>query len=171
MDQTKIGRFLKELRNEKGLTQEQLAEKLLVSGRTVSRWETGTNMPDISLLVELAELYGVSIPEIIDGERKNGEMNNETKETALRLSDYAEAINQRFKGRLLVLSVVGFLGVVVFSVLELTGLSAKSHLFDFLSGAGLGLGTGTLIVNILYLSGFLGRFKARIKMQKEMGEG
>ena len=47
MDQKKIGRFLKELRKEKVITQEQLAEKINVSGRTVSRWETGSNMPDI----------------------------------------------------------------------------------------------------------------------------
>ena len=54
MDQIRIGAFLKELRKEKALTQEQLAEKLRVSGRTVSRWETGSNMPDIGMLVELA---------------------------------------------------------------------------------------------------------------------
>ena len=51
MDQKKIGNLLKKLRSEKGLTQEQLAEILNVSNRTVSRWETGSNMPDISLLV------------------------------------------------------------------------------------------------------------------------
>ena len=47
MDQKKIGRFLKELRKEKDITQEQLAEKIKVSGRTVSRWETGSNMPEL----------------------------------------------------------------------------------------------------------------------------
>ena len=62
MDQIRIGRFLKELRKEKGLTQEQTAEILNVSGRTVSRWETGNNMPDISVMIEIAELYDVSIP-------------------------------------------------------------------------------------------------------------
>ena len=67
MNQQRIGRFLRELRKEKQLTQEQLAEVLSVSGRTVSRWETGSNMPDISLLVELSDFYDVSIPEIIDG--------------------------------------------------------------------------------------------------------
>lgn len=56
VDQKRIGRFLKELRKEKGLTQEQMAERLGVSGRTVSRWETGSNMPDISLLTEIAGL-------------------------------------------------------------------------------------------------------------------
>ena len=52
MNQKKIGSFLKELRKEKGITQEEFAENLNVSGRTVSRWETGVNMPDISLLVD-----------------------------------------------------------------------------------------------------------------------
>ena len=54
-----IGAFLKQLRNEKGITQEQLAEILGVSGRTVSRWETGTNLPDLSILVQISEYYGV----------------------------------------------------------------------------------------------------------------
>ena len=71
MDQIKIGAFLKTLRREKNMTQEQLAEQLGVSSRTVSRWETGSNIPDISLLAELAEFYDVSIPELIDGERKS----------------------------------------------------------------------------------------------------
>lgn len=59
MDQIKIGVFLKELRKEKGITQEQLAEELLVSARTISRWETGNNMPDIGLLVDIAEFFNV----------------------------------------------------------------------------------------------------------------
>lgn len=89
MDQKKIGRFLKELRKEKNITQEQLAEKIKVSSRTVSRWETGSNMPDISLLAELAELYDVSIPEIIDGERKSENMNVEMKDTLMKAAQYA----------------------------------------------------------------------------------
>ena len=70
MDQIKIGKFLRELRNEKGITQEKLGEILGVAGRTVSRWETGFNLPDISLLVMLADFYDVDVREIIDGERK-----------------------------------------------------------------------------------------------------
>ena len=52
MDQVKIGKFLAELRKEKEMTQEQLAEKLNVARRTISRWETGNNMPDIDMLIE-----------------------------------------------------------------------------------------------------------------------
>ena len=59
MNQIKIGEFLKELRKEKGLTQEQLAEQFNVSRRSVSRWETGNNMPDLSMLITLAEYYEI----------------------------------------------------------------------------------------------------------------
>ena len=64
MDQVKIGAFLKELRTEKGLTQLQLAEQLNTTNRSVSRWETGSTLPDISILVELARLYIINNKEI-----------------------------------------------------------------------------------------------------------
>ncbi len=90
MDQVKIGTFLKELRKEKDLTQEDLAEQLNVSNRTISRWETGSNMPDIGMLVEIADFYEVSIPEIIDGERKSENMNQETRDTAIKMAEYSK---------------------------------------------------------------------------------
>ncbi len=68
MNPKEIGAFLKQLRNEKEITQERLAEILGVSGRTVSRWETGTNLPDLSILVEISEFYDVEIKEILNGE-------------------------------------------------------------------------------------------------------
>lgn len=69
MDQIKIGGFIAELRKEQNLTQEQLAERIGVSNRSVSRWETGKNMPDISLFTPLCELLGISVNELICGER------------------------------------------------------------------------------------------------------
>lgn len=89
MDQQKVGSFLKELRREKGLTQEQLAEEFHTTNRSVSRWENGRNMPDISLLVELADFYDVDVREIIDGERKSEMMNEEVREVASKMADYA----------------------------------------------------------------------------------
>lgn len=91
MDQVKIGSFLKILRKEKGLTQEQLAEKFNVAGRTISRWETGSNMPDLSILVELADFYDVDIREIIDGERKSEKMDSEVKDTLVKVAEYGDA--------------------------------------------------------------------------------
>ena len=86
MDQQKIGEFLKTLRKEKDLTQEELADKMNVSRRTVSRWETGSNLPDLSILVELADLYDVDMREIFNGERKNETMDKDLKETMLHPS-------------------------------------------------------------------------------------
>ena len=89
MDQKKTGIFLRELRKTIGLTQEQVAEKLGISSRTISRWETGTYMPDISMLVQIAEMYDVDVREIIDGERKEENMNSEVKEVAEKMADYS----------------------------------------------------------------------------------
>ena len=63
------------------MTQEQLAEILHVSGRTISRWETGTNMPDLSIIIQMAEFYAVDVKEILDGERKSENSDKELKET------------------------------------------------------------------------------------------
>ena len=68
MDLVKIGKMLQDLRKEKGLTQEQLAERTGVARRTVSRWETGSNMPDLDILIELSDLYEVDLREILSGE-------------------------------------------------------------------------------------------------------
>lgn len=70
MDQKKVGAFMKELRNEKQLTQEQLAEMFGVTNRSVSRWENGVNMPDFDVVIEMANYYDVSIEEILDEERR-----------------------------------------------------------------------------------------------------
>ena len=90
IDRIKIGNFLRELRNEKGITQEKLAEIYGVSSRSVSRWENGNTMPDLGILVELADYYQIDIGEIIDGERKSENMNRDTKETLVKIADYAE---------------------------------------------------------------------------------
>lgn len=69
MDMVKIGNFLAELRRESGLTQEQLGIELGVSNKTISRWETGTYLPPVEMLQLLSDKYGVSINEILAGER------------------------------------------------------------------------------------------------------
>lgn len=119
MDQIRIGAFLKALRKEKGLTQEQLAEKLAVSGRTVSRWETGSNMPDICMLVVLADFYGVSIPELINGERKSENMNQETKETAVAMAKYSKNEVKNEKMKLLGILLLIFSLFIIISALSI----------------------------------------------------
>lgn len=94
MDAKKIGAFLKQCRKENNLTQEQLAEKFGVSTRTVSRWETGSNMPDLSILVELADYYDIEIKELLDGERSSA-MNKEMKETLDKVAAYEDWVKQK----------------------------------------------------------------------------
>lgn len=69
MDKEQFGKFVLELRKEKGLTQKELADKLYVSDKTVSKWECGKGMPDISMLVPLGEMLGVSVTELLECKR------------------------------------------------------------------------------------------------------
>lgn len=94
MNQQKVGRFLKELRHQKNLTREQLAEVLGMSNRSISRWENGVTMPDLDLLIQLAKFYDVDIGEILDGERKSRAMDEQTEETLLKMQTTAILIKQ-----------------------------------------------------------------------------
>ena len=96
MNPIKIGEFLRELRKGKGLTQEQLAEQFNISRRSVSRWETGSNMPDVGLLIEIADFFEVDIREIIDGQRKSENMDKE-KETLKKVAEYADTEKAKLK--------------------------------------------------------------------------
>ena len=100
MNQQRTGEFLKRLRKDKRLTQEQLAERFYVSSRTVSRWETGSNMPDVDTLIELADFYDVDNREIIDGERKSEIMDNELKDSLKKMAEYAAEESRKRKEKL-----------------------------------------------------------------------
>lgn len=119
MDQIRIGVFLKELRKEKKLTQEQLAEKLNVSSRTVSRWETGSNMPDIGMLVEIAGFFDVGIPEIVSGERKSENMDQETRDTAVAMAEYGRNAVQIGKQKVIGILLSAFGIFIIVSALSI----------------------------------------------------
>ena len=73
MDQIKIGRFIASCRKEQNMTQAALAEELGISDRAVSKWETGKSMPDSGIMLELCELLGINVNELLSGERIMGE--------------------------------------------------------------------------------------------------
>ena len=91
MDTIKTGKFLKELRKGMGLTQEQLGEKVGVTNKTVSRWETGSYLPPVECLEMLSDIYGVSINEIVSGQRLSAEQFAQAAEenlsSALEMND------------------------------------------------------------------------------------
>ena len=84
MNQFKIGKFIAECRKEKGLTQMQLSEKLGITDKAVSKWERGITMPDTSIMLELCDILGISVNELLNGEKINME-NNDQKNKQLLL--------------------------------------------------------------------------------------
>lgn len=152
MDQKKIGTFLKELRKEKQLTQEQLAEMLGVTNRSVSRWENGINMPDFDVVIELANYYDVSIEEILDGERRKEEMiDKEEERTLLKAVDYANEDKVTFSRRLCALFVVAIFAFIVYGVIEMQGL-ASTGIYEKIANVSLGFVFGMLLVGALFTS-------------------
>ena len=122
IDHVKIGSFLKSLRKENGKTQEEIAEIFGVSSKSVSRWENGNSIPDLWVLVELADYYNVDIKELIDGERKSSDMDEKTKESLLRVADYADSGKKQAVGRKKKIificcgAILGLLTLVIMSV-------------------------------------------------------
>ena len=95
MDQVKIGRFIAQRRKSVNLTQAQLAEKLNITDRAVSKWETGKTMPDTSIMLDLCDVLKISVNDLLSGEKINME-NNEQKNEQLLL-DMAKELEKKNK--------------------------------------------------------------------------
>lgn len=95
MNQENIGKFLASLRKENNLTQEQFAERLGVNSRSISRWENGNCMPDLSLLPVIAKEMGVSVEELLNGKRQNAGKILPRKNTELKNYELLQEINRK----------------------------------------------------------------------------
>ena len=111
MDQVKIGRFIAERRKNAGLTQMQLAEKLNITDRAVSKWETGKSMPDTSLMLELCDELKISVNDLLSGEVVSMENYNVKMEQNL-----LEMVRQKESADKRLLSMEIFIGVLVTAV-------------------------------------------------------
>lgn len=167
MDQKKIGKFLKELRKEKGMTQEQLAEILGVTNRSVSRWENGVNMPDFDLVIEIANYFDVSVEEFLDGERRTDMIDKQTEETLLKVADYNNEEKIVFSKRLHFLFLLAVVAFIVYMVLDILGLSSTG-IYEHIASFSLGLVFGMVMVGALYTSRYMSKiqaFKKRLMKQ------
>ena len=95
MDQLKIGKFIAECRKQKNLTQMQLAEKLGITDKAISKWERGVAMPDTSIMLELCDILGISVNELLSGEKIDMENNNQKNEQLLL--DMAKELEKKNK--------------------------------------------------------------------------
>ena len=114
MDQLKIGKFIAECRKQKSLTQMQLAEKLGITDKAVSKWERGIAMPDTSIMLELCDILGISVNELLSGEKNNME-NNDQKNEQLLL-EMAKELEKKSKTiwhamwTIMTVSIIGLIG-------------------------------------------------------------
>ncbi len=155
MNQIKIGAFIKELRKEKKLTQEQLAEQFNVSRRTVSRWETGRNLPELDILIEMADYYEVELRELLNGERKREGMNKVLEETVLKVAEYSNEEKLKITKRMHLLFFGGVIAAVLYLILVFT-----DHADNFLGGLCLGIQFGMMIVGAVMTSKYAAKIRA-----------
>lgn len=163
MDQKKIGGFLKELRKEKRITQEQLAEVFNVSGRTVSRWENGNNMPDLDILIEISDYFAVDLRDILNGERKHETMEKEMKETVLQAVEYTNAESERCHKRVRLCTSVGMLIFVVTMIVKDSSWAAAHEYVSLGCDAAQGFALGIMLCGLILSS----RYGAKIKAFKK----
>lgn len=122
MDQIAIGKFISECRKEKHLTQAQLAERLGVTDRAVSKWETGRSMPDASIMLDLCEEIGITVNDLFNARRINMENYREIAErTMLELREREE---QSARNLLSLEIVIGIISIATFAILLALGLGA-----------------------------------------------
>ena len=114
MDQLKIGAFIAECRKKRGLTQLQLAEKLNVTDKAISKWETGRGIPDAALMLPLCEILGVTVNDLLSGEVV--QMENYNKELEQKLVEMMREKEKTDKQLLKLEWVIGILSMIVLFV-------------------------------------------------------
>lgn len=119
MNQIKIGRFIAERRKCVNLTQMQLAGKLGITDKAVSKWERGVAMPDTSIMLELCELLDISVNELLSGEKMDMEMKQQNEQILLDMAKELEEKNKKVwtsMWMILILSTIALLGGIAVAI-------------------------------------------------------
>ena len=113
MDQIKTGNYIAGLRKEKNMTQRELAERINVSDKTISKWETGKSMPDLDCIGKLCETLGVSVNEIISGESLSADdYSRKAEETIMTLMEE----NEKNKKGNMAMTIVGIVMLIIANI-------------------------------------------------------
>lgn len=131
MDLKKIGNFIASCRKNKKLTQEQLASKLNISDRAVSKWERGLSLPDASIMIELCEILGINVNELLSGEKISKDNYDKKAEKLLvEMTNQKEKVDKTFLNFEIVVGVItfvfSFLIIFIVAYLEHTGVIEES---------------------------------------------
>ncbi|MBQ7385609.1 MAG: helix-turn-helix transcriptional regulator [Ruminococcus sp.] len=146
MDQIKIGKFIAKCRKENSLTQMQLAEKLGITDRAISKWETGKSLPDSSIMLELCEMLGITVNDLLSGEVVTMSNYNEKLEKNL-----ISMVKEKEKADKQLLSMEIFIGVLVSLILfSLVFVAAFVQMADWLRIVLIAVGFIVFAVGIAY---------------------
>lgn len=139
MDLVQIGKFIAELRKEQGFTQEQLGEKIGVTNKTVSRWETGTYLPSVDVLLFMSEMFDVSINELLSGKRLSDDEYKKAAEENLAqtIKNSSFTLKEKidyYKKKWLKehIAIMAFIGVCILGVF-VTGFILRNSLVGYVS--------------------------------------
>ena len=143
MDQIRTGKFIAELRKEQGLTQRELAERLCISDKTVSKWECGNGLPEVSFMLPLCEILGISVNELLSGERLTDTAYREKAED--NMMNMMEELEQNKRKVHLQIAVAV---TVVLPTLALVLFAGLADLQTWMRGVLLGIGMFMLIGGI-----------------------
>lgn len=133
MDQMKTGKFIADMRKAQGLTQKELAEKLGMSDKTISKWECGNGMPDNSIMIELCDILHINVNELLSGERLSSEnYSQKAEENIMNLIQNTDATERNSK-RSFITSLVGVIALIIaigFIVIISGGMADISWFMD-----------------------------------------
>lgn len=142
MNQLVIGEFIAQRRREKNLTQAQLAERLGVSNKTVSKWETGKNMPDYSIIEVLCRELDITVSELMDGEV--------SEENSVRVYDDSQVLDLIRSMQLLERQKNTLYGIILIlmgiAALSMSNDFGGTNIGDFMSGVLMGISVGIMLV-------------------------
>lgn len=115
MNQEKIGKFIAKCRKEKSFTQSELADKLNISNKAISKWETGRGIPDASIMLELCTYLGITVNELLSGEKlEEGEYKEKANENIINIAKESEK-NKKVKNKIIIVLTI----IIIFSILLL----------------------------------------------------
>ena len=112
MDQLKIGRFIAECRKKANLTQMQLAEKLGITDKAISKWERGIAMPDTSIMLELCDILCISVNELLSGEKINMDNNQKNEQLLLDIAKELEKKNKTIWSSMWAIMIVSMTALI-----------------------------------------------------------
>lgn len=145
MNQTAIGSYILKKRREKNLTQEQLAEKLSVSNKTISKWENGKSMPDYSMIEQLCKELSVTLPELMDGE--------DAAEDSVRVYDDEQILDLLRRTQELERQKTILYGIILIvlgiACNAMSGTAGGTEMQEFISGLLMGLAVAEILAGII----------------------